>query len=343
MTTLTLPAGVTALPAGLNGFAAAPRLRLDGLGRQGASRSVGCPGGVGSVSCSAAGVAPGETVTLRFRVVAARSAVSGDIGARITAGPSITLGLRVPVTVAPPPVVDGVELTAQAQWHGLLTTLLGQPALLVHVENTGTSSRPVKVRVNQPGQLRDQEKPVTCLAGVATECTTRAELTPGESVELEIEFETGQRGLGCHRDEPGREVQVQATLGTAHDAVTVVFDSWFCPDPPSETPVPPKPPVETEPGLPVPPSAEPGSEPRPTPEPDSPPTAVVPTPTTPAPPTQHPPHRSEHGADPRHEEEGQRGPRQGEPPSGGPGSGEPRQEEPGQGGLGGLLGWLLGG
>lgn len=349
---LNLPPGVTAVPAGTDGFAAAPLLRLDAprAARQPAAGTVACPGGTGTVTCvSPGGLAPDESVTLLFRVQAIEG-TGGEITGTVTAGSAVNLGLRVRVDVAPPPVHDGVEVTAAAKWVGLLPGIWQRPTLVVRVENTGTSSLPVTVRVDRPGRLLWSGQDMDCPGRGSIVCTSEAELAPGEKLKLVYELNLWQQ--------PGREdqashrvVTVDATLGTASDSATVVLKNWHWPPVPAEStrptgsssaPPPATDPTEEPTGEPTgEPTREPSTEPtgqptgQPTGEPstkpsrppvESPSTQRPPVTGTSRPPSSERPPVVDTPAPPTGQEPGRS-----DPP---PGSG---------GGLSGLLDWLLGG
>ncbi|HEX2130588.1 MAG TPA: sigma-70 family RNA polymerase sigma factor [Actinophytocola sp.] len=326
--TLNLPPGVTAQAAPA-GFAPTPLLRLDAP-RPGVAGTVDCPGGVGTVTCtSRAGLRPGESVTLLFRLVAAEGSRGGEVTGVVTAGASVNVrvSVRVDVTTPPPVVLDGVEVTASAEWFGLLPGLWLHPELDVRVENTGTSSRPVTVIVDPAGQLEFHEQDMNCTVSMAaTVCTTTAELAPGEDLELEFDLDLWAAKSG---DESDRVVLVRAKLGTATDSAEVTLNDWpWPPQQPTEPPTPPDPPT--------PPSSPPA--PPSSPAPSSPPGQEPPSAT---PPPSDPPHRP-----PAHDR-----PPTGAPPSPTPSSPAPSEPVPPSspepppepGGLGGLLEWLLGG
>jgi hypothetical protein len=320
---LNLPQGVSAIP--IDSLSARRLLSLNGP-RAG---TVNCPGGHGAVTCtSEQGLAPNETVTLLFRLIAADNAKGGKITGVVTAGTDVNTSFTVQLNVRPAPVTDGVKVTAKNVWPGLLGWWT-RPVVDVTVTNTGTSSRPVKLSVDQPAEVVSSTQTVTCSIGGATSCLTDAELAPGEKLRITFRLDLNswsQRSLAT------TEVHISATLGSATDSTSVTV--WDClwptpptkpghpgspPAPPGTTPAPGTP---TEPCTPTEPSEPNGptrsNPPATTTDPTTPPTTTTTTPGTsgtghddpPAPPTSP------------------------EPPS------SPEQD-PGL--LGGLLGWLLGG
>jgi RNA polymerase sigma factor (sigma-70 family) len=112
---LNLPPGVSAIP--VDGFAAPRLLSLNGARKAG---TVSCPGGNGTVTCSSgAGLAPAESVTLLFRLVAAEGSVGGQVTGAVSAGATVNVSVTVNVEVQPPVTTDGVLLVAEAEWAGL--------------------------------------------------------------------------------------------------------------------------------------------------------------------------------------------------------------------------------
>ncbi len=147
--TLRLPPGVTAVAAG-DRYGPAPLLRLNTA----RADTVECPGGTGTVTCSTtSGLDPGESVTLLFRVLATKRSAGGLITGTITAGSMINVDVSVRVDVRPPPTVDGVVVSADAEWLGLLSGIWLHPTLEARAKNTGTSTKPVTVTVDQPAHL----------------------------------------------------------------------------------------------------------------------------------------------------------------------------------------------
>jgi hypothetical protein len=92
--TLSLPDDVKVVGPG-NNLLDAPLLRLNGA----AQKTVGCPAGKGTVTCRADQLAPGESVTFIFRMLAGPKSANGTIIA--TTGPALPLRIEIPVTITP--------------------------------------------------------------------------------------------------------------------------------------------------------------------------------------------------------------------------------------------------
>jgi RNA polymerase sigma factor (sigma-70 family) len=322
--TLNLPPGVTALPAG-DRYGPAPLLRLDGA----RADTFDCPGGTTVVTCSTGtGLRPGESVTLRFRVIADQGSRGGRITGTIMAGAQINVAVSVHLDIRPPAAVDAVELTADAEWLGLLPGIWVHPTLEARAENTGTSAKPITITVDQPAQLITADRVLTCTVAAATRCTTTSAVEPGEAVETVFELDPDpwpvKRGI------PPKEVHVSATLGTATDSTVVHLRHWVWPLPPGLlTPAPDPSPTSTAPPV--------TGEQSTTGTPQDTPTHHEPEPT--GTPTHEPTGTTEDPA-----------PTGETPPPSAPSASSPvERSEPepapsdGGGGLGGLLGWLLGG
>ncbi|QFZ21547.1 sigma-70 family RNA polymerase sigma factor [Saccharothrix syringae] len=96
--TLSLPDDVRVVGAG-NGLVGRRLVALDGADGQ---VQVPCPAGRGTVTCEAeAGLAPGESVTFLFRVLAGPKATGGEITGSVSAGAAPGMPVRVPVTITP--------------------------------------------------------------------------------------------------------------------------------------------------------------------------------------------------------------------------------------------------
>ncbi|SEB33527.1 RNA polymerase sigma factor, sigma-70 family [Amycolatopsis tolypomycina] len=222
---LTLPRGVRAVDTGGGGGAAA-RAQAPG------PISVNCPGGEGTVTCrTGAGLQPGQSATLNFRLEAGEDAEGGTVNVSVTAGVQVSAEVDVKVTVKVPP--DGVVL--EAQGDGLSAFPWNHhPLVYVRVRNTGETTKPVTVTFDQPlkrwWSLRGF--PCTTTDEGAT-CTTKSALAPGQHVNLWV------RLLG--RPNEGR-VTITAQLGRATaPPVTVDFGCWrlWCGKDPVPTPTPP--------------------------------------------------------------------------------------------------------
>ena len=282
--TLRLPPGVTAVAAG-DRYGPAPLLRLNTA----RADTVKCPGGTGTVTCSTtSGLDPGESVTLLFRVLATKRSAGGLITGTITAGSMINVDVSVRVDVRPPPTVDGVVVSADAEWLGLLSGIWLHPTLEARAKNTGTSTKPVTVTVDQPAHLISANPKMTCTTGEATTCTTVGDVAPHEVVTTVFELDPGQWPVRATKQP--LNVHVTATLGAASDSTDVRLHPWLCP-PGILLPVPPEPdPATPAPGSPsteAPPvSGE--STGKPSPEPTVPPTSPSVPPSLPAPPSSSP-------------------------------------------------------
>ena len=314
---LNLPAGVTAIP--VDGFAAPRLLNLNGARKAG---TVNCPGGTGSVTCSSgAGLQPGESVTLLFRLQAAEDSQGGQITGSVSAGTTVRVNVSVRVDVKPEETTDMVLLsvTVKTDVFGLFG-LWVRPVVEVTVTNTGTSSRPVTLHLDQHAKLRWSSQEIDCSANGGTTCTTPAELAPGEKLKAVLEIHADP----WPEHQPGRDqLAVSAKLGVAEDSQSVTLWEWLCPPaPPAPSPTPTKPsvPSTTSPPSSENPTHKPPMAPSPTDEPTDDPTTTTPPTTTVPPTTTTPPP-----------------PGRDEPIPPGNGNGN------GQGGLGGLLKWLLGG
>jgi RNA polymerase sigma factor (sigma-70 family) len=318
--TLNLPPGVSAVP--VDGFTAPRLLSLNGAQPEG---TVNCPGGNGTVTCSSErGLAPNESVTLLFRLVASDTAQSGQITGSLSAGAAMRVTVTVQVDVTPAPVRDSVTLAAEADWVGLFG-LWFHPIVEVTVTNSGTSSLPVTVTVDQKAAVRWSSQEVSCASGPVTSCTTTAEVAPGERFKLVLEVDADP---WPDKSPNRKQVHVTATLGVATAEKNVTL--WDCLWPVEPVPPTQQPPHEPAPASPTPPAQQPPPNTTTTPpgtsstKPPKPPAPTSPpvTTTTPLP----------------------------SPPSTGPGrsdqpppSSQPPTSTTPSGGLGGLLGWLLGG
>jgi hypothetical protein len=307
--TLALPPGVTAIPSGPNRFAGVPVLRLNAA----ASSTVFCPGGTGSVTCgTSAGLPPGDSVTMVFRLVAAPDSPGGEVTGTISDGSTISVRVAVRVVVRPPAAVDSVDVVAKAEWFDtLLPGLLGKRLVHVSATNTGTSTKPITLTVDRLGGRLNSTHPVACATrGHLTTCTTNAPVAPGGVVRLAFTIHTGLLGLHC----PDGPIVVGATLGAAADTVSVNTECWTLPLPglspngdvttPPAPPAPPRPPVKphVQPPHVQPPPASPAPQTPPAPEVSQAPVATPSSPPLPIPtplpnvveptPAQPPQHRS---------------------------------------------------
>ncbi|MEV6829695.1 sigma-70 family RNA polymerase sigma factor [Amycolatopsis sp. NPDC051102] len=263
---LKLPPGVHAVDTGGGGASMA-------RAQAGGPISVNCPGGEGTVTCkTGAGLQPGQSATLNFRLQADEDAQGGTVTGSVTAGVQISVDVSVKVTVKQPP--DGVVL--EAQGDGLSAfPWTHDPLVYVRVRNTGETTKPVTVTFDHPLWQWWSLRVFPCAPdGNGASCTTKSALAPGQHVNLWVRLKG--------RPEDGR-VTITAQLGKASaKPVTVDFGCYlrWChhhPVPPtttSTTPAKPPKPTPTKPS-PAPPVT---TKPDPTTEPKS------PTTTTSAPP-----------------------------------------------------------
>jgi hypothetical protein len=163
-------------------------------------------------------------------------------------GGSVSVRVTVRVVVKPPAAVDGVDVRASADnFDILLPGLFGRRLVNVVATNTGTSTKPVTVTIDQAAARLTATPPMTCTSGHhTTSCTTTAAVPPGGVVKLRVKLTSGLLGLRCPN---GGSVTVTATLGSATDATTVVADCWTLPVlpgllPGSTQPGPPRPPTK---------------------------------------------------------------------------------------------------
>jgi RNA polymerase sigma factor (sigma-70 family) len=314
---LNLPAGVTAVP--VDGFAAPRLLSLNGA----KASTVNCPGGTGVVTCvSETGLAPGESVTLLFRLVAANTAKGGQISGIVSAGVAMRVNVTVRVEVKPAPVTDGVLLRAEADWAGLFGPWFDQ-VVEVKVTNSGTSSRPVTIQLDQPATRRWSSQDITCTTAGGTTCVTTAELAPGETLKVVMEIKADPWPV---RSPNRNQVHVSATLGEATDSVRVTLWDCLWPTEPTKPPTQITPPTSKTPV--VPPSTS--SSDTPVTKPTN-PTSSESTSSSEPPATTTTPPTSTESSDP-----GRSAPRSET-------SSAPPSSETPSGGLGDLLDWLLGG
>jgi hypothetical protein len=326
---LNLPTGVSTVP--IDGLAGRRLLSLDGA----KAGTVNCPAAVGTVTCvSGIGLAPDETVTLLFRLVAADNAKGGKINGVVTAGTDVRTNFSLSLNVRPAPVTDGVTVEATSPRPGLLGWLWAGPVVDVTITNSGTSSRPVTMRVDHLAEIVRSTQNMPCVQDDGgTTCETTAELAPGEKLEIKLSLNLGE--VPEEGSPTTTDVTISATLGSATDSVTVTV--WNCfwqpqgtrPTHPGEsTPSTPPSTSTPQPGTP-PDQAEPTRPTDPT-NPADPSESTDPSPpvTTTTPPTSEPPTEQEEQG--RNDESTST-------------TETPPTSEPSSGILDGLLGWLLGG
>lgn len=266
---LNLPPGVHAVDAGGGG---APMAFAQAAGPV----AVSCPGGDGTVVCkTGAGLQPGQSAVLTFRLKADETAAAGStVTGSVTAGMTIKVAVSVQVTVKPPP--DAVVL--EAQGDGLSSfPWTRNPLVYVRVRNTGQTTKPVTVTFDHPlGQWWSLRGFPCHPTPEGATCTTRGAVAPGQHVNLWVRLQG--------RPPKGEPVTIGATLGTASAApVQVYFDCWrkWCgePVPPSTTASP-----TTKPTKPTKPSTTTTKPPATTPDPTTTTEPPVQSTTTSAPP-----------------------------------------------------------
>jgi hypothetical protein len=195
--TLNLPPGVRAVSGGAPRFASAATLLLNAAQP---SSTVGCPPGTGTVTCtSPRGLAPGETVVLMFRLIANPDSQGGTITGTVSAGSSINVSVSVTVTVTDPPrppAVDRVDLRAQTK-HRPGNGPGHRPRLDIAATNTGTSTRPLTVTVDQPTDIESVSPPMSCVVGATTRCTTTAPTAPRVEVTMLLRLDPEPTRGGC--------------------------------------------------------------------------------------------------------------------------------------------------
>ncbi|GLY41590.1 hypothetical protein Amsp01_076130 [Amycolatopsis sp. NBRC 101858] len=236
---LKLPPGVRAVDAGGGGAPMA-------FAQDGAPISVNCPGGEGTVVCkTGAGLQPGQSATLNFRLQADEDAQGGTVTGSVTAGLQINVAVSVKVTVKQPP--EAVVL--EAQGDGLSAfPWTRNPLVYVRVRNTGETTKPVTVTFDHPLWQWWSLRGFPCTpSGDGATCTTKSALAPGQHVNLWVRLKG--------RPDDGR-VTINAKLGKASaKPVTVDFGCyhhWCGKDPlpsptPSTTPSKPTPTSPTKP------------------------------------------------------------------------------------------------
>ena len=102
---LNLPPGVHAVPTGGGGAPMAYAQAAPPI-------AVNCPGGEGTVTCkTGAGLQPGQSAVLTYRLQADDTAQGGTVTGSVTAGVRIRVAVSIQVTVKPPP--DAVVLEAE--------------------------------------------------------------------------------------------------------------------------------------------------------------------------------------------------------------------------------------
>ncbi|CCH34880.1 sigma-70 family RNA polymerase sigma factor [Actinosynnema sp. NPDC047251] len=281
------------LPPGVRSVGPAARLvgerlvRIDGA----ADQTVPCPAGEGEITCvTGQGIAPGGSATFLFRLRADDDAVAGAITGTVSAGTTITVGIRVDVAIRP--IDDDLDLQAHKWHHGFW-----EPRIDIKATNTGGRAGTLRLEVVADKNLTLVALRPDCERDRHRIVCERA-LERGESFRLSV-WAFGHPHRGGH-------VTVTATLGSAAKSVSVPV--WqhpghddVVPDPdldqPGETTtVPPTttpttvPPATTEPTT-EPPAGTPPTQDPTTPAPTVPPTETPQPPVTTSPPvvTEPPP------------------------------------------------------
>jgi hypothetical protein len=232
-------------------MAAAPILRLNGA----APGNVVCPGGTGTVTCSSgAGLQPGESVTLVFRIIASEDSLGGEITGSVMAGSISAVRVSVKVDVQPPVKKDGVSIFASADPTDVpMPGLRKAPSLFAIAKNTGESTKQITITIDEPAKYIWSTPLATCTSnGATTSCVTEDPVKPGDRFYLRVKLrdwdEEGRDTKGG--DQPqwhSRKVHVTATLGTASASTEVKLPWWHWPLPPKD----PKPPTTTKPTSPT--------------------------------------------------------------------------------------------
>ncbi|MEV6621929.1 hypothetical protein AB0M71_13620 [Amycolatopsis sp. NPDC051114] len=224
---LNLPPGVRAIDAAGGGAPMA-------FAQDGAPMSVNCPGGEGTVVCkTGAGLQPGQSATLNFRLQADEDAQGGTVTGSVTAGVQINVAVSVKVTVKQPQ--EAVVL--EAQGDGLSAfPWTRNPLVYVRVRNTGETTKPVTVTFDHPLWQWWSLRGFPCApSGEGATCTTKTALAPGQHVNLWVRLKG--------RPDDGR-VTITAQLGKASAGpVTVDFGCYhhWCGQDPLPTTTPPTP------------------------------------------------------------------------------------------------------
>ncbi|MDX3196031.1 hypothetical protein PV458_47185 [Streptomyces sp. MN03-5084-2B] len=269
---LKLPRGVRAVETGGGG---APLARAQAPGPV----SVNCPGGEGTVTCkTGAGLQPGQSATLNFRLQADEDAEGGTVTGSVTAGVQISVDVSVKVTVKLPP--DAVALDAHTDPISMLPWF-PDPRVYLTIHNTGETTKPVTVTFDHPLKQWFSLRGFPCTTtDEGASCTTKSALAPGQHVNLWVM-------LNGRPDE--ERVTVTAQLGrAAAPPATVNFGCWrhWCGKHPLPTPPTPTPPSVPKPSKP----------PKPTP---SKPMSTPPVTTTEEPPAEPPVSSTTTSAPPR--------------------------------------------
>ncbi|MTD54985.1 sigma-70 family RNA polymerase sigma factor [Amycolatopsis pithecellobii] len=229
---LNLPPGVRAVgPGGGGGTVAARGFTPQAAEPASGPISVDCPPGSGTVTCStSSGLQPGETAVLKFRLLADPGAQPGEVTGTVMAGSAIRVSISVPVRVTPLPA-DGVGLAVEANWNSPWPWV-GPAWLSVDVTNTGQSTKPATVTVDQPAHVVLGSFHANCAPGGTSPCTSDKPLAPGEHLRL---------WFVADRFDHDETITVTATIGTATQSQMVQRGCWSWGAPFCRPAVPPAP------------------------------------------------------------------------------------------------------
>ena len=259
------PSATLNLPDGVHAVAPGERLGHGPLLALAPSTVTNCPGGDGTVTCHGTeNLNAGGTAVLKFRLVADPDSKGGDVTGSVMAGSRISVKVDVKIEVTPPPTKDDVLVQASAEWLDLLLPgLRWNPTIDVTAMNTGTSTKPITIRVDDPNAVLLPGVDLPCeKTGIALVCTSDP-VAPYHAIMLRFQVLWHPQAWPGHYRPQHHELAVMATLGTATDSAQVQLHWWPWPVPP--------------------PIVHPKPTPEPTPEPGDTthrPTATRPAPTT---------------------------------------------------------------
>jgi hypothetical protein len=199
---LNLPQGVRAI-----GADSPNSMRLNAASAS-SGKEVRCPGGTGTVRCeTGAGLAPGESVVLVFRLQADQDAKGGTVTGSINAGTTVRTSVQVPVRLRPRP--DALGLVAYPVSYERY-----KQSVKVIATNNGGSAKPIELDLNEPAFQAGADEATTCRhTYTSTHCRTGVAVRPGEQLVITLHL------LKCPPAK--RSVTVSAELGTASASRTV--------------------------------------------------------------------------------------------------------------------------
>ncbi|MGH3491637.1 MAG: hypothetical protein ACRDRL_01600 [Sciscionella sp.] len=179
---------------------------------------------------SATGLAPGQHAVLLFSIVATANAADGSvITASVGSGSLTPVTVRVTVRVAQPRRTDDLSLTVRQ-----VPTWTPIPELRIRTTNTGTSTKPLVVRLDHPSLLarsRAFDCVRTGLLRGTTTCTSSRAVSPGRSLRLDLAvLPVTEAALPWWDDLGGtlhQRVTVDATLGSAERSATITLRWWL--------------------------------------------------------------------------------------------------------------------